>query len=305
MTLTETTTNSGVFRNSAAGVATNVGSAVVDSTLDMAAGENLVATYTDVEDNIDTISTLLNSSSAVSLLLSSGEGSPTSADPDNTATFGADVSGFQLSDISVVNGSASNLAGSSGVYTFDVSPASDGLVQVFVAAGAAFFGGDPTASDALSRVSDRMLPRRNDHPHERHDYECTIGPRTISFSETVVGFTESDLMVTNATVSDFTGAASNYSMTITPIAAGAVVVEIPAGSCNDVAGNLVSGTTSNIDYDPANGLGIPESEYNALVALYDGTTGDLWTTNTQLEGIIGDLVAWGHGDGWSRNGGSI
>ena len=59
-----------------------------------------------------------------------------------TATFMKPVSGFTLSDITVGNGTASNLAGSDGdsVYTFDVTPNSLGEVTVDIAAGVATDG---------------------------------------------------------------------------------------------------------------------------------------------------------------------
>ena len=53
------------------------------------------------------------------------------------AAFSEPVSGFTLDDISVVNGSASNLAGSGAVYTFDATPDAIGEVTVDIAAGVA------------------------------------------------------------------------------------------------------------------------------------------------------------------------
>ena len=60
-----------------------------------------------------------------------------------TATFSEPVSGFTLSDISVANGTASNLSGSDGdtVYTFKVTPNSLREVTVDIAAGVATDGG--------------------------------------------------------------------------------------------------------------------------------------------------------------------
>ena len=83
---------------------------MVDSVLQMTVGENLVVTYTDAEDNLDTISSLLDPFSAINLVLGTGEVSPTSADPIVvTATFSSNVTGFTIEDVSVVNGTASNL----------------------------------------------------------------------------------------------------------------------------------------------------------------------------------------------------
>ena len=54
-----------------------------------------------------------------------------------TATFSGPVSGFASDDISVVNGTVSNFAGTGAVYTFDVTPDDIGEVTVDIAAGAA------------------------------------------------------------------------------------------------------------------------------------------------------------------------
>ena len=66
-----------------------------------------------------------------------------------TAMFSEPVSGFTLSDISVVNGTASNLSGSDGdaAYTFDVTPTSLGEVTVDIAADVATDGeGNPNSA---------------------------------------------------------------------------------------------------------------------------------------------------------------
>ena len=71
-----------------------------------------------------------------------------------TVTFSEPVSGFTLSDITVGNGTASNLAGSDGdsVYTFDVTPNSLGEVTVDIAAGVAT-DGEGVGNTAAPRLS--------------------------------------------------------------------------------------------------------------------------------------------------------
>ena len=54
-----------------------------------------------------------------------------------TATFSSPVSGFDIQDINVGNGTVSNFAGSRAVYTFDVTPNAIGEVTVDIPAGAA------------------------------------------------------------------------------------------------------------------------------------------------------------------------
>jgi hypothetical protein len=86
----------------------------------------------------------------------------TATDPTNispipmTATFSDDVTGFELGDITVGNGTAGNLAGIGSVYTFDVTPVADGLVTVDIAAGVAqdAAGNDNTAATQFSIAYD-------------------------------------------------------------------------------------------------------------------------------------------------------
>ncbi|MCX6012470.1 MAG: Ig-like domain-containing protein, partial [Chloroflexi bacterium] len=71
--------------------------------------------------------------------LSSTSTSPTRIAPiPMTVTFSEAVTGFVVSDITVINGTAGNfVAISAAIYTFDVTPTAQGVVTVNVAAGVA------------------------------------------------------------------------------------------------------------------------------------------------------------------------
>ena len=69
-----------------------------------------------------------------------------------TVTFSGPVSGFTANDINVVNGAASNFAGSGAVYTFDVIPNAIGEVTVDIAAGVAEYA-DGNGNTAAPRLS--------------------------------------------------------------------------------------------------------------------------------------------------------
>lgn len=74
------------------------------------------------------------------------------------------------------------------------------------------------------------------------------GPQTITatFSETVTGFDASDVQVTNAAISSFSGSDSSYSFTLVPTGPGSVTASIPADAAVDSAGlgNAASATES-------------------------------------------------------------
>ncbi|MEE2527409.1 Ig-like domain-containing protein, partial [Hyphobacterium sp. HN65] len=66
-----------------------------------------------------------------------GPAGPVSAAFTATFTFSEDVTGFELGDITVGNGAASNLSGSATTYTATITPTADGQVTVDVPANSA------------------------------------------------------------------------------------------------------------------------------------------------------------------------
>lgn len=77
-----------------------------------------------------------------------------------TVTFSTAVNGFDLNDLAVGNGAASNLSGSGAVYTADITPAGDGAVTVDIASGAARdnAGNDSAAAAQFSVTADLTAP---------------------------------------------------------------------------------------------------------------------------------------------------
>jgi len=100
--------------------------------------------------------------------------STTASDPTNldpipfTVTFTEAVSGFQLSDIQVTNGTAQNFSGSGSSYTFEVVPASDGPIVIDIPAGAATgnLSNVPTSAATFIITSDRTAPTVTINPSD-------------------------------------------------------------------------------------------------------------------------------------------
>jgi hypothetical protein len=63
-------------------------------------------------------------------------------------------------------------------------------------------------------------------------------PVTVTFSEDVLGFTDTNVVVGNGTISNFTGSGPTYTFDVTPAANGPVTVDVPAGAATDAATNL-------------------------------------------------------------------
>ncbi|GAB3644161.1 putative Ig domain-containing protein [Spirosoma arcticum] len=62
-------------------------------------------------------------------------------------------------------------------------------------------------------------------------------PFMVTFSEAVTGFVAGDLTVSNGTVSGLSGSGTTYTFTVTPMANGAVTVDVPTNVAQDAAGN--------------------------------------------------------------------
>jgi hypothetical protein len=75
-------------------------------------------------------------------------------------------------------------------------------------------------------------------------------PITITFSEPVTGFSDTDLTIGNGTPSNFAGSGSSYSFDLVPTAQGTVTIDIAAGVANDNAGNPnIAASQWSIVYD--------------------------------------------------------
>lgn len=127
---------------------------------------------------------------------------------------------------------------------------------------------------------------------------------TATFSESVTGFAAADLVVSNATVSNFSGSGSSYTFDIAPSAAGAVSVQIPADVCTDGYGNNNSAsTTYSFTYDNvgptvalssgavASGASTGSASVAMTATFSESVTGfvagDISTTNCSISGFSG------------------
>ena len=157
-----------------------------------------------------------------------------------TIAFSEPVEGFELEDIRVTNGTASNFTKvSPREYTATIMPEEIGEVRVEVP--------EDVAEDVAGNGNPAAEPLVIEADLERP--EVTIeGPTepvgiaafevTIAFSEPVEGFELEDIRVTNGTASHFTKVSpQEYTATIMPEGIGEVRVEIPEDVAEDVAGN--------------------------------------------------------------------
>ncbi len=173
-----------------------------------------------------------------------GPDGPVSAPFDVTIAFSEVVTGFDVGDITVGNGVASNFRHSPGAmeYQAAIAPATSGEVTVDVAADVASTTSTGIGNAAAERYTVQAI-LSGDAPTVtitgldgpvRESFDVTI-----TFSEAVTGFDVTDITVGNGTASNFdaTNAQTTfaYQATITPTEDGLVTVDIDANAANSAA----------------------------------------------------------------------
>jgi hypothetical protein len=166
-----------------------------------------------------------------------------------TITFSEAVTGFELTDIGVGNGAASDLATSDAkVFTATITPTGDGAVTVSLAAGAAqdAAGNASTAAEPLVVEADSTPPGvAITLPGAE-----TTGAFTarFTFTEAVAGFELADIGVVNGAASDLaTSDDTVFTAIITPQAPGAVTVSLAESAASDAGGNASLAASAAIE----------------------------------------------------------
>ena len=207
-----------------------------DGTVSVAVG---VGAATDTAGNGSTSATATVTSvrSAPSVTIT-GPGSPTNQSPMViTYTWSTTVNNFTAAGIQISNGTGGVLNGSGTVYTQAVTPTADGPVVITVTAGAAQnLVGTGNAQTQLTIVSDRTPPNVTITPNGTTTNASPI-TFTLTFSEPVLNLATPNITIANGTAGTLTGSGSLYTLTVTPLVDGAVIVSVPAGICTDQAGN--------------------------------------------------------------------
>ncbi|QKG54242.1 FG-GAP-like repeat-containing protein [Hymenobacter sp. BRD67] len=214
------------------------------------------------------IGVLLNTLTAPTSVVSINRAgsSPTNASTVNyTVTFAAPVTGpttanFGLATTgSVAGASVASVSGSGTTYTVSVNTGTgDGTVGLNLTNAA---GLSPSLNNTLPFMGqvytlDKTAPTvAISSTAGAPGSQTSTSPLafTVIFSESVTGFAQGDLTVTNGTVTGFTGSGTTYTFNVTPTTAGtATTVNVPANVAVDTAGNGNTGATSaySLTYQP-------------------------------------------------------
>src|SRR3989339_1160788 len=158
-----------------------------------------------------------------------------------TFQFSENVTGFIAGDITVTNATKSNFASVDGsTYTCDITPTGAGNITINVAAGVAqdLATNNNTAATQVSVVYDGTTPTVAIQNAPSYKNNTTAFNVTIKFSENVTGFDVGDVILTNASTSNFiTVDGGTYTLDITPSGAGDMTIDVAAGTAQDAASN--------------------------------------------------------------------
>jgi hypothetical protein len=181
---------------------------------------------------------------------------------DVAIDFGEVVTGLTLSDFVLVNATVSELVDQGmGRYSVRVTAVNDGQVSVSLPAAAVrdLANNNSLASNVLSRSVDTAVPTAVLSTNEPNPTTRSSFPFTIQFSEPVIGFEISDLVLLNATVSNWAEPTpGRFTATLNATTDGAVLVGFSSGAARDASGNvnstpsplIVSVNTGAANYKP-------------------------------------------------------
>ena len=232
-----------------------------------------------------------------------------------TFEFSEDVTGFADSDVSVSGGTLSNFSGSGSSYqatfTADDAVETTGSVSVAAASYSDVAGNDGGAGSDTVTI-DTKNPTVgitfDNSPLTSQNFSTTV---TFQFSETVSGFTASDVTLTKGVLSNFTSVnGDTYTATFTPTdfqsPTGTVAV---SNGYFDTAGNQGAANSATIAMTVGGGPDPNDGPSGGSIVIGSGTAGADSITgstgNDNLSGLDGnDTINGGDGND-TINGGII
>ena len=275
------------------GVAANVAT-------DAANNQNTAATSKTVTVSVDT------TAPGVSISVPSGTQNGAFS---VTITFTETVSGFVGSEVSLSGSAASITSWSANsddtVYTATITPTASGTVAIGVAANVA----TDAANNQNTAATSRNVTVDVDKP------TVTVGVPsgtqngafsvTITFTETVSGFTQSDVSLSGSAASITSWRANSgntvYTAIITPTASGTVTIGVAANVATDVAGNNNTAATSKtvtVSMDttaPGVTVSVPSGVQNgrfSVTITFTEAVSDFVQSEVSLSGSAASITGW-------------
>ncbi|MEE9168108.1 MAG: Ig-like domain-containing protein [Candidatus Neomarinimicrobiota bacterium] len=199
----------------------------LDNATGVAIDANLIITFTE---NVDA------KSGSISIKKTS----------DNTLFESVDVTSAKITGsggATITINPAGTFAGETEYYVLIDATAFDDQV------GNSFAGISATTSWSFT-TADVNAPTVSISSSESSPTNVSPIPVTVTFSESVTGFSYTDVTVGNGSVSNFSGSGSIYRFDMTPTTDGVVTVDVPANAAEDAAGNgNAAATQFSVTYD--------------------------------------------------------
>ena len=238
--------------------------------------------------------------------------SPTNADSLTwRVTFSEAVSNVNAADFAVSGTTATVTAVSGATGGYDVTASGGDLASVNGTVALTISSSHNIQDGASNALSNTAPTGTNDNSYvvDNTAPSVTISgvpatsdapfTATFTFSEAVTGFAVGDITLTNASASSFTTMSTTvYTALVTPAAAGAVTVDVPANAAEDTAGNgnTVATRASSTFTLPAITItagASPVTEGTSAVFTLSrtGSTTAALTVNVTVSETGGDMVA--------------
>ncbi len=224
-----------------------------------------------------------------------------------TITFTETVSDFVQSEVSLSGSAASITSWSANsddtVYTATITPTASGTVTIGVAANVA----TDAANNQNTAATSQTVTVDVDKP------TVTIGvpsgtqtgafDATITFTETVSDFVQSEVSLTGSVASITSWSANSdstvYTATITPTASGTVTIGVAANVATDAANNQNTAATSKtvtVDIDkPTVTIGVPSATqtgaFDATITFSETVSGFV-QSEVSLSGSAASITSW-------------
>lgn len=178
------------------------------------------------------------------------------------ASFGEVVNGFESDDIELTNGATAGapelVAGNPNYYRVSITPGTDDFTITIAADRVTDDAGNGNIEKQISLIYDITPPTPVITSEASGLTNLAAIPITVTFEEPgavedlVTQFVAEDITVVGATISDFAGEGSTYTMNLVPPANtnGTITVDIAADVAEDKAGNAnLVAQQFTIDYD--------------------------------------------------------
>ena len=269
-----------------------------DVATDAANNQNTAATSKTVTVSVDT------TAPGVSISVPSGTQNGAFS---VTITFTETVSGFVGSDVSL-SGSAASITWWSAnsddtVYTATITPTASGTVTIGVAANVATDAANNQNTAATSQTATVDIDKPTVTIGVPSGTQTGAFDATITFSETVSGFVQSEVSLSGSAASITSWSANSddtvYTATLTPTASGTVTIGVAANVASDAANNQNTAATSKtaiVDIDkPTVTIGVPSGTqtgaFDATITFTE-TVSDFVQSDVSLSGSAASITSW-------------